>query len=197
MQLYNPTYYYIENFILDRLVYEKQLNSPNVVLFAYTFYPNYEPLLTEYLCDFNVLTDILLSGGESSEATIKNISDQVKNKSHEPVNLQIKDNNGLPITITNIKLKIYRPMEQKHNGDWVECITNDLFFIIEKAATNFAEDEEKKYQENMTLAYMKYLEAIDSGFPAFKAKALSGLRYELIFRLARNFYSNVNGNFEI
>lgn len=193
MNIYNPTYYYIDNFILDRIVYEKPLNSQNIVLFAYSDTKS-EPLLTEYLCDFNILTDILIAGGKATESVIKNLSEQIKDSSDEPINMQIKSDSGVPVEINNIKLKIYRPMEQKENGEWVECFTRDLFFIIEKAADDFDETELKIYRENMINAYGNYLKAKESGYPVFQARDRAGLKYELIFRLSYQIYNNVQGS---
>lgn len=197
MKLYTPPYYYVDNFILDRIVYEKPLNSPNVVLHAYYSDQISEPLLTEFLCDFNVLTDILLAGGVSTETLIKSFSLQVSNSSDNPINIRPKGLDGAPIKFTNIKLKIYRPMEQKHNGDWVECFSRDDFYLIETASYKFGEEEERIYRENMILAYKNYLNAIESGNLKFKAKAQAGLNHELVFRLARSVYRSVNDNFTL
>lgn len=196
---YEPNYRFIDEIYLSEIIFEKDKNSTDVTIFAY-----YENTVekdlkrVDYWCEFSTLTTLLLAGKEKCEPVISAITDVLNSDTKEiSVVIDVENMHGKPLKIDGIEIKIYRPMEQDENGDWIEDPIDEEFYIIDEIKpksltvsrkTKDPKEELSEYLVILNNAYKYYLQLLSVEFPETLAREKSGLTDELLFRIAGTYH---------
>ena len=207
---YKPNYHKIDEIYLKELVFEKSVEHTEVTIFGYYFNTHTEELIRiDYLCDFGALTNLLIFAKEKGEPIIDAIADKLDSNTEEyPIIIDVENIYGEPLKIDEILITIYLPFEENKNGEWIES-TDKTFYIIDSIeqwdlldeALNYNTSEiqntELKLSELYILlnnSYIFYEELIRFGIPSKDARKQSGLKNELLFRIAGLNYLLMNKN---
>jgi hypothetical protein len=195
---YEPNYKQIDEIYIREIIFEKDKNSTDVTIFGYYENP-FEVELQEvdYVCDFSILTDLLIFANENGEYIIKAITEKLDDDDTEiPSRIDVENIFGKPLKIDNIILTIYKPFEQDDLGNWKEVNEGrDEFYIIDRV--ELKENLEEKgfeisncqddFADHMILlnnAYKYYIQLLEFKISKKEARKRSGLKDELLFRIA-------------
>lgn len=195
---YIPNYHKINEIYLKEIVFEKSIDHSEVSIFGYYFNSDKKELIRiDYLCEFSALTDLLIFANEKGEPIIEAITEKLNSYTEEyPIVIDIENIYGEPLKIENILLTIYLPFEENEKGEWIES-TDKTFYIIDsveswdlldQALDNMStETPESKLSELHILlnnAYLFYEQLLGIGISKKTARKQSGLKDELLFRIA-------------
>ncbi len=148
----------------------------------------------DYICDFSQLTDLLLYAGNEGDEVIKVLSSKLSSQYDIPTIIMMEDVINSSLRITDVVLKIYKPHNKNENGEWVPT-SESLYFIDSIAAKEvferspegreyFIREALSKHLSLLNVAYMYYTHLIKLGFNEKQARKKSGLKDELLFRIA-------------
>lgn len=197
---YKPNFHKIDEIYLKEIVFEKSIEHSEVTIFGYYLHTETEELIRiDYLCDFSALTDLLIFAKEEGEPIIEAISEKLNSDVDEyPIIIDVENIFGKPLKIDGILLTIYLPFEENQNGEWIES-TDKTFYIIDsierwdlldEALSRISTTEdttELKLSELYILlnnAYLFYEQLLSFGISPKAARKQSGLKDELLFRIA-------------
>ena len=192
---YKPNYHNIDEIFIKEIVFEKDINEANVSIFGYYDNPAEEGLVrVDYFCDFATLTGLLVAAKEAGDSIIDAITEKLGDKTEEyPVLIDVEAMCDGPLLIQDIVLTIYKPMVPDENGVFKEEKDNN--YIIDSFDTK--EDFEKKQSIPkdapsqmagcfvlLEAAQQYYLQLLQFGETEKSARKKSGLKNELLFRMA-------------
>lgn len=197
---YKPNYHKIYEIYLKEIVFEKSIEHSEVTIFGYYLNTDPEELMRiDYLCDFSALTDLLIFAKEEGEPIIEAIAEKLNSDIDEyPIIIDVENIFGKPLKIDGILLTIYLPFEENQNGEWIES-TDKSFYIIEsieqwdlldEALSGLSTEQETaelKLSELYILlnnAFLFYEQLLNFGISSKAARKQSGLKDELLFRIA-------------
>jgi hypothetical protein len=190
--LYNPEYYYIDEIIINAIVFDDTENL--TLLGSVIIDEDNKSFDCDYVCDFAQLVDLLLFAADDGDKIIEVISSNLSSHFDIPSIVKMKEIIGKPLKITGIILKIYQPHNKNEQGEWIP-ISEPIYYIdsIESKET-FEESSEghkylvkqelSKYLSLLNIAYHYYSQLINLKFEEKKARKKSGLKNELLFRIA-------------
>lgn len=198
---YNPHFQRINEIYVKTIIFEKDAGSSIVTLFGY-FNNTYRKALlpVDYICEFSTLTDLLLAAKERGEAIITVISEKLHEAAEEfPVVIEVEKMLNVPLHISCIQLKIYKPYEQDENGEWKE-VTDNCYVIDE-----FESDAVGKVIPGvmktptitdcfllLEMSYAYYLQLLKFDLPVKKAREKAGLKNKLLFQMAEINHNMIN-----
>lgn len=195
---YEPNYRKIDEIYISEIIFEKDKDVTDVTIFGYYENPFEENLKrVDYCCDFSVLTDLLIYAEEEGEILINIIAEKLDESTNEiPSIIDVENLLGSPLKIENIILTIYKPFEKDENGIWKETSNNkDEFYFIDKLELKDEienkNNEVVKHQKDLSNyllllnnAYKFYLQLRELKIKEKEARSKSGLKDELLFRIA-------------
>ena len=196
---YEPIYHYIDEIYVKQVVFEKSPDSDSVSIFGY--YDNtLEQSLKriDYFCNFSLLTDLLIAAKEEGEPVIKAITEKLNQLEEEcPMIIDVENMFGMPLKIEEIILKIYKPMNEDENGEFKEEEDNSYIIDTIESKDNFekrkcnAESlraEMADYFNILENSYLQYLRLLQLEESTKKARRMTGLKNELLFKMATAHY---------
>ena len=195
-QKYQPNYEKAYEIYLKEIIFEKNSQESDVTIFGY-FNDFLEDNLVQidYCCDFSILTDLLIFAKEDGEPVISAITEKLNEEIEEiPVIIDVENIFGRPLKIEGIVMTIYIPFEEDENGEWHESEDRTAYIIdsiepkeeYEKKQTknNGAEDDLAELFILVDNAYLYYKQLLKIGISKKIARKQSGLKNELLFRIA-------------
>ena len=208
---YKPNIHKIDEIYLKEIVFEKNVESTDVNIFGYYFNTITEELVRiDYLIEFSMLTDLLIFANEKGEPIIEAITEKLSADFEEdPIRINVENIFGEPLKIENILIQIYIPFEENENGEWVESEDKTFYIIdsidqydlLDRALENMSNQpntEELKLSELYLLlnnSYLFYKQLLTFGVSKKSARKKSGLKNELLFRIASlNYKLNSKNN---
>lgn len=196
---YEPIYHYIDEIYVKQVVFEKTPESDGVSIFGYydnTMEQSIKRI--DYFCNFALLTDLLIAAKEEGETIIKAITEKLNQQADEsPVIIDVENMFGIPLKIEEIILKIYKPMKEDENGEFKE--EEDNSYIIDTVESKDSFEKRKCNAENLRAkmvdcfnvlenSYLEYLRLLQLRESKKKARRMSGLENELLFKMATAHY---------
>lgn len=197
MDVYQPNYKFIDDIQISEIVFDGE--SSDVTLFGYVANDDKTKYSRgDFICDFAMLTDVLLHLGETADPIIERITEILSYDFVEsPTVVDLENILGRELTIRDLVLKVYVPKSEDENGEWVENLDDKCYFIDSiTSKSDFLEKQKNEkqfaeYQDMLSdhfilldnaLNYYKQLTA--RGFAEKEARKRSGLSDELLFRIA-------------
>ena len=196
---YEPIYHYIDEIYVQQVAFEKNTNCDNVSIFGY-YDNNTEHNLkrVDYFCNFSLLTDLLIAAKEDGELVINAITEKLNEHNEEcPVIIDIENMFGIQLKIGGIILKIYKPMKEDENGEFKE--EEDNSYIIDTIESKDSFEKRKRNAENLKAKMVDYFNVLENSYLQYlrllqlreskkKARRMSGLENELLFKMATAHY---------
>lgn len=193
---YKPNYSLINKIYISEIIFERSASSPDVTIFAYLKDPkDGDHKIITFSCTFSILNNILIFTKEKSNNITFAIADKLSIRGDvEPTVIDVENIMGEPFDIDNIVFTIYQPMQKNQKDEWVE-IPDESLFIIDKVESKESFYSGETSEDNLSNqmaeyfimldnSYNYYLKLIDHEISEKKARKKSGLKNELLFRLA-------------
>ncbi|HAY34799.1 MAG TPA: hypothetical protein PK536_11815 [Ignavibacteria bacterium] len=193
---YEVNYQYLSKLYLSDIVFEKRIDSQDVTIIAYFKNPIEEESEIIYLsCDFSILIKVLIFLREEGDFIINEIAEKFRIKDNENITIiEIENLLGKPLEINNIVFTIYRPKDENEQGEFVE-ITDETIYCIDsveskdlfednKISFDNLNDQLAEYFIMLDISYKYFLQLLSLDMPEKNARKKSGLKDELLFRIA-------------
>jgi hypothetical protein len=210
--MYKPKYYYFDEIYFETIVFD---DTTDVTIFGFVNDKEKDELFgCDFICQFSVLYDILFLSGNDGEILMNEISEKLSHDLEIPTEIDVVETLEDPLLIDNLIFKVYKTHEQDEFGEWKESKDSCYFIdevideskrdettnritdeILDAALVNLKSDEER-FNEHMLLlnnGYKYYLQLIAKDFTEKEARRMSGLKNELLFRIA-HYYYNIKQN---
>jgi hypothetical protein len=205
--MYEPKYYYFDEIYFETILFD---DTTDVTIFGYINDKESDELIScSFLCQFSELYDILFHSGDDGYILISEISEKLSSELEIPTEIDVIEILEDPLLIDTLVFKLYKTHEQDELGIWKESKDSCYFIdemvdkkeydktkieitdeILEGALSN-SKSNEALFNEYMLLlsnGYKYYLQLIEKDFTEKDARKMSGLKDELLFRIAH--YSN-------
>jgi hypothetical protein len=195
MQAYEPNYQSIKELGITKVIFENKADESYLSIFGYKPEKGHEMLIEcDFSCEFSVLTDLLLTDYEFTKKLIDEIITRIQTTaSDELIEIDVVELYDEPILIKDVEIIIYRPFEKNENGEFHEVPKNEEFYLIDSVKQSWAvlnkelvahHSELDEHLKLLYLSYIYYLRLLNQSFSQTEARKLSGLKSEMLFRLA-------------
>ncbi len=210
--MYEPKYYYFDEIYFETILFD---DTTDVTIFGYVNDKEKDELFCcDFICQFSVLYDILFFSGNDGEILMNEISEKLSHDLEIPTEIDVVEILEDPLLIDKLLLKVYKTHEKDEFGIWKES-NESCYFIdeiideskhlkpiteedLDKALehVNSLEYAKEQFEEHMLLlnnGYKYYLQLIEKEFTEKDARKMSGLKDELLFRIAY-YYNKIKQN---
>ncbi len=190
---YNSEQCFVEALFIKVILFD---NSENVTIWGFLPGETIQDLIPcDFVCKFDILTDLLLNANEDGEKIIKAIAEKLSKELEIPTAIEMEELFGITaVLIDNIVAEAERVGELDENGKWKD--PDDLCYYIESLRSK--DDYFKKNKEQLKTAeellhncftilnnaFKYYQQLIDKDFSEKEARKRAGLENELLFRIA-------------
>lgn len=197
--LSNPEHQYIEHIFIKTIVID---DTENVTLFGYLSGNDITDLIPyDFVCKFNILTDLLLLGEKFGDQIIELVSDTLTKELEIPTIIDLKEIYGRILYVEDIKLQVFAPDEKDENEVWIPC-TDNCYYIESLQSkehtehndiklvpiTDIYKAELKKYAVTLYRAYRYYKQLSVKKKSKKLARKRAGLSDKLLFKMAKLHY---------